>query len=394
MSLIELADLQQRHGSRTTLKGVSLSIEKGEILAIIGPTGAGKTTLLRLIDQLDNPASGKVLFDGREVTPRLRTQVRRQISMVLQKPVVFDASVYYNVAYPLRVRRCDKKTVPEKVNAILRTVGLDGYQKRNARTLSGGETQKVALARALITDPQILLLDEPTANLDPVSLNSIEEFILRFNRDNGMAIVIATHEMAQGQRLAHKIGVMMDGELIQVGKPADVFYAPSDLRVARFVGVENILRGRIASNEGGLAQIGLNDHSLEAVTDHRPGEEVHVCIRPEEITISLQPPSSSARNSFRGEVKLMALSGPYARVEIDCGLTLAALITRRSAEELGLKVGQQVHASFKATAVHVISRAGSDQVEQPGPTVESSAIRKREPPDIMPPRPEQWTGNA
>jgi len=394
MPLIEVVDVNQSFGTRDVLRGVSLTVERGEILAIIGPTGAGKTTLLRVIDQLDKPASGKVLFDEREVTPRLRTEVRRKISMVLQKPVVFDSSVYDNVAYPLRVRRYDKKTVPEKVNAILRTVGLDGYQKRNARTLSGGETQKVALARALITDPQILLLDEPTANLDPVSLNSIEEFILRFNRDNGMAIVIATHEMAQGQRLAHKIGVMMDGELIQVGKPADVFYAPSDLRVARFVGVENILRGRIASNEGGLAQIGLNDHSLEAVTDHHPGEEVHVCIRPEEIIISLQPPSSSARNSFHGEVKLMALSGPYARVEIDCGLTLAALITRRSAEELGLKVGQQVHASFKATAVHVISRAGSDQAEQPGPTVESSAIRKREPPDIMPPRPEQWTGNA
>jgi tungstate transport system ATP-binding protein len=387
MSLIELAVLQQRHGSRTTLKGVSLSIEKGEILAIIGPTGSGKTTLLRVIDQLDKPASGKVLFDEREVTPRLRTQVRRKISMVLQKPVVFDASVYDNVAYPLRVRRYNRKAIPEKVNAMLKTVGLDGYQKRNARTLSGGETQKVALARALITDPQVLLLDEPTANLDPASLNAIEEFILRFNRDHGMAIVIATHEMAQGQRLATRIGVMMQGELIQVGKPADIFYAPSDIRVARFVGVENILKGHIVSNEGGLAHIETNGQRLEAVTDHRMGAEVQVCIRPEEVTISLQPPSSSARNSF-------SLSGPYARVEIDCGFTLVALITRRSAEELGLKVGQQAHASFKATAVHVISRAGSDQAEAPGPTVESSAIGKREPPDIMPPRPEQWTGNA
>ena len=384
MSQIEIADLQQRHGSRTTLKGVSLTIEKGEVLAIIGPTGSGKTTLLRLIDQLDKPAFGRVLFDEREVTPRLRTKIRRQISMVLQKPVVFDASVYDNVAYPLRVRKYSRKAIPEKVNTMLQTVGLDGYQKRNARTLSGGETQKVALARALVTDPQVLLLDEPTANLDPVSLNSIEEFILRFNRDKGMTIVIATHEMAQGQRLAHRIGVMMDGELVQVGKPADIFYTPSDLRVAHFVGVENILKGRITSNEGGLAQIETNGHSLEAVTDHRMGGEVHVCIRPEEVTISLQPPSSSARNSFGGEVKLMALSGPYARVEIDCGFTLIALITRRSAEDLGLKVGQQVHASFKATAVHVISRAGSNQAEAPGPTVESSAT-SGEPPDIKPP---------
>lgn len=357
MSLIEVADLNQRFGLKNALRNVSLSIEKGEVFALIGPTGAGKTTLLRLLDQLEVPTSGKIFFDGQEVGPRLRTEVRRKVSMVLQKPVVFDASVYDNVAYPLRVRRCDRKAIPEKVKAMLNTVGLDGYQKRNARTLSGGETQKVALARALITDPQILLLDEPTANLDPVSLKTIEEFILRFNRDNGMAIVIATHEMAQGERLADRIGVMMEGELIQVGKPADIFYTPSDLRVAQFVGVENILKGRIASNEGGLAHVKMNEHSLEAISDRQSGEEVYVCIRPEEITLSLQSPSSSARNSFRGEVKLMALSGPLARVEIDCGFTLVSLITRRSAEELGLQVGQQVHASFKATALHVISES-------------------------------------
>ena len=231
MSLLEAIDLNQRYGSRITLNGVSLSVEEGQILAIIGPTGSGKTTLLRVLDQLDKPATGRILFEGKEISPRTRTAVRRKISMVLQKPVVFDASVYDNVAYPLRVRKCDRKAIPEKVNAMLKTVGLDVYEKRNARTLSGGETQKVALARALITDPQLLLLDEPTANLDPVSLDTIEDLILRFNRDNGMAIIVATHEMAQGQRLAHRIGVMMQGELIQVGRPEDIFYTPSDLRM-------------------------------------------------------------------------------------------------------------------------------------------------------------------
>lgn len=360
MALIDLLDLHQTHGSRTTLKGVNLSIEQGEILAVVGPTGAGKTTMLRLIDQLDEPASGKVLFDGQEVTPRIRTAVRRRISMVLQKPVVFDASVFDNVAYPLCVRRYDREAIRERVNSMLKVVGLADYQKRNARTLSGGETQKVALARALVTEPEVLLLDEPTANLDPASLNSIEDLILRFNRDKGVAIVIATHEMAQGQRLAHRIGVMMEGELIQVGTPQEIFYNPSDLRVARFVGVDNILMGTITSNEGGLAQIRLDGHSLEAVTNHPIGEDVYVFVRPEEITVSLQPPSSSARNSLSGELRLVALSGPLARVEIDCKPTMVALLTRRSAEEMGLRVGQRVHASFKATAVHVISRVGSD----------------------------------
>jgi tungstate transport system ATP-binding protein len=389
MSLIEAIDLHQRFASREVLKGVSLSVERGEILAVIGPAGSGKTTLLRLIDQLDVPASGKVLFDGREVGPGDRTRVRRQISMVLQKPVVLDASVYDNVAYPLRVRKHDRKAIPQKVNAMLKTVGLDGYEKRKARTLSGGETQKVALARALITNPQLLLLDEPTANLDPVSLDTIEGLILRLNRDHGMAMVIATHEMAQGQRLAHRIGVMMGGELIQVGKPEEIFYAPSDIRVARFVGVENILRGRIASNEGGLARIEVNELGLEVVTDRCPGEEVRLCIRPEEIIISLEASPSSARNAFSGEVRQMALSGPLARVEIDCGMSLVSLVTRRSAEDLGLKVGRQVHASFKASAVHIISQEGPDQADASCAAVDSSRI-SREPPDIIPPDPSRF----
>jgi tungstate transport system ATP-binding protein len=215
----------------------------------------------------------------------------------------------------------------------------------------------VALARALVTKPEVLLLDEPTANLDPVSQKTIEEFIVRFNHENGTAVVIATHEMAQGQRLAHRIGVMMEGQLIQIGKPSEIFYAPSDIRVARFVGVENILKGRIVSNEGGLAEIRFNSHNLEAVTTCCNGEEVYAFIRPEEITLSMASPSSSARNTLSGEIRLIALSGPVARVEIDCGFNLVSLVTRRSAEELAFRVGQTVHASFKATALHVISKS-------------------------------------
>lgn len=357
MSLIEVVDLNQRYGSKSALKGISLSVEEGEVFAIIGPTGAGKTTLLRLLDQLEAPTSGKIFFDGREVLPSLRTEIRRKVSMVLQKPVVFNTSVYDNVAYPLRVRRHNKKATLEKVNMMLKTVGLEGYEKRNARTLSGGEMQKVALARALVTEPQMLLLDEPTANLDPLSLNTIEKLILQFNREHGMAVVIATHEMAQGQRLADRIGVMMEGELIQIGNPREIFSMPRDLRVARFVGVENILNGRVMSNENGLAQIKLNKYRVEAITEQKTGNDVHMCIRPEDITLSLTEPSSSARNTFTGEIRLIALSGALARIELDCGFPLVALLTKRSAEELGLQIGKQVYISFKATAVHVIGSA-------------------------------------
>lgn len=362
MSLLEVVKVEQRYGSRPVLKDVSLSVEKGEIMGLIGPTGAGKTTLLRLVDQLETPTLGRIVFNGLDATssPRLRAQVRRQVGMVFQKPAVFNLSVFDNVAYPLRIRGYGRKSVSEKVAEMLETVGLRGYERRNAKTLSGGETQKVAIARALITGPLLMLLDEPTANLDPVSLVSMEELVRRVNDQYSTAMIMATHDMSQGQRLANRIGVMMDGELIQVGRPSDIFYAPSDIRVARFVGVENILEGRTVSNAGGLAEIRVNDHSLEAVTGHGSGEEVYVFIRPEEITVSMEPPSSSARNTLSGEIRLIALSGPVARVEIDCGFNLVSMITRRSAEELAFRVGQRVHASFKATALHVISRGAED----------------------------------
>ncbi|MBM4444412.1 MAG: ABC transporter ATP-binding protein [Chloroflexi bacterium] len=358
MSIMQVIDLHQRHGSRETLKGVSFSLEQGEVFGIIGPTGSGKTTLLRLLDQIEVPSSGRVYFEGRDVTgsPRLRSELRRKVGMVLQKPVVFDASVYDNVAFPLRLRRYSRKVVHGKVDTMLNAVGLDGYQRRNARTLSGGETQKVALARALITNPQALLLDEPTANLDPVSLKTIEEFILRFSRENGTTIVIATHEMAQGQRLADRIGVIMEGQLVQIGKPSEIFYAPSDIRVARFVGVENILEGRVTSNREGLVHLDVHGRAVEAIANRHPGDELHLFIRPEDVVLSLSEASTSARNSFSGQIAGLAMSGPLARVHLDCGFPLVALITRQSAEDLGLQVGKQAHVSFKATAVHVIGQ--------------------------------------
>lgn len=356
MSLLEVVNVEQHYTPKNALRGVSMTVEKGEIMALIGPTGAGKTTLLRIIDQLEIPTSGKVFFNGVEVTgsPKHRAQVRRQVGMIFQKPAVFNLSVFDNIAYPLRIRGHGSKTVAEKVAKMLDTIELRGYDKRNARTLSGGETQKVAIARALITDPQLILLDEPTANLDPITLRSIEELIQRVNRQYGTTMIMATHDMSQGQRLAARIGVMMDGELVQTGTSSDIFHRPNDVRVARLVGMENILQGTVASNREGLAQIEVAELTIEAITDLQAATDVHLFLRPEDVTLSANEPSSSARNSFPGEVTALALSGALARVELDCGFRLVTLITKQSADELALNIGKKIHASFKATAVHAV----------------------------------------
>jgi len=356
MFLLEVVDLHQKYGKKEVLKGIDLRVERGEVLALIGPTGAGKTTILRLLDLLDAPAAGKVYFAGQNVTRSkgLRLETRRRMALVFQKPVAFKASVYDNVSYALKVRGHNGRDISARVSSMLDTVDLVDYRDRNALSLSGGEAQRVALARAMITQPEVLLLDEPTANLDPMSTSTIENLIQRFNREYATTIVMATHDMAQGQRLAHRIGVLMNGELMQIGKPGEIFSRPRNMKVAEFVGVENIIKGTISSNDGGVVSVDVDGKTIEGISDYHAGEEVSVCVRPEDITLALFKTSSSARNSFPAEIKLIASSGPLVRVELGCGFPLVALLTRRSAEEMGLEVGKDVYASFKATAVHII----------------------------------------
>jgi len=358
MSLIETVDLCQRFGERDILKNINLRIDRSEVFALIGPTGSGKTTLLRLIDLLDMPASGKIYFNGTDVTEsgKRKFETRRRMSFVLQKPTVFNTSVYDNIAYGLKWRGAGRSTIRGKVDSILQMVGLSAEKNRNARTLSGGEVQRVAIARAIATEPEVLLLDEPTANLDPVSISSIEELIRDILRQYDTTLIMATHDMSQGQRLADRVSLLLDGEILQTGNWREVFNYPRNREAADFVGVENTIDGVIIASEDKVVTIDTGNNVLEAISDYSIGEEVCACIRPEDITLALSRTSTSARNSFNGEVARLVSTGPLTRVEIDCGFPLVALVTRQSAEELGLEKGKQVYTSFKATGVHVIKK--------------------------------------
>jgi tungstate transport system ATP-binding protein len=358
MALIETVNLCQRYGERDILKNVNLRIDRGEVFALIGPTGAGKTTLLRLIDLIDEPASGKIFFDGVDAAApaAVRLGMRRRMAFVLQKPVVFNLSVYDNIACALRWRGFKGSKLKEKVNHITDVVGLSDYGNRNARQLSGGEVQRVAIARAIAIEPEVLLLDEPMANLDPLSAARIEELISSIIRRYATTIIMATHDLSQGQRLADRMAVMMGGELLQTGSSKDVFTSPRNREVAEFVGVENIIDGVIASSEDNMVTLESRGRSIEAISDYPVGAEVCACIRPEDITLALSRISSSARNSFEGEITWLVNMGPLTRVEVQCGFPLVAMVTKRSAEEMGLTKGKKIYATFKATGVHVIKR--------------------------------------
>lgn len=358
MSLIETINLCQSYGGREILKNINLRLEKGEVFALIGPTGAGKTTLLRLLDLIDVPTSGKIYFNGVDTaqSAKLRLEIRRRMAFVFQKPVVFNLSVYDNIACGLRWRGAGRSKVHQKVSTILEMVGLAAEKNRNARTLSGGEAQRVAIAQAIAVAPEVLLLDEPTANLDPISAGKTEELITGIIKHYATTIIMATHDLSQGQRLADRIGVLMNGELLQVGSAKDIFTSPRNRELAEFVGVENIIDGVIVSSADKIVTIDTGGKFIEAISDYAVGEEVCACVRPEDITLALSRIPSSARNSFIGEITWLASVGPLTRVEIDCGFPLVAFITKRSAEEMGLARGKQVYASFKATGVHVIKR--------------------------------------
>jgi len=354
--MIELKQVSKRYGEKEILKEVNLTIEQGEIFTIIGPTGAGKTTLLRLVDLLEFPTSGTILVDGVDTatTAKKRLAIRRRMSLLFQKPALFNTSVYENITYGLKFRGVDKKRIDEKVTQALEIVGLSTFATRIAPTLSGGEAQCVALARALVTEPEVLLLDEPTANLDPLSVEKIEELILRINREYQTTVIIATHDMLQGQRLADRIGVLMNSTIEQVGQPKGIFYSPLNGAIARFVGIENIVPGIVESNEGGIAMIDLGGSNVSCVSTFPAGAAVLFCLRAEDIILSKERGTSSVRNTLHSRITKLTPVGPLVRVKMENALV--ALITKQAAEELELREGQEIFASFKATAVHLARR--------------------------------------
>ncbi|MGD2064825.1 MAG: ABC transporter ATP-binding protein [Dehalococcoidia bacterium] len=361
MSLIEVAGVTHKYDGKPILQNVNVSVDRGDTFALIGPTGAGKTTLLRIVDLLEIPRAGEIYFDGIRIpqSGKQRLEIRRRISFIHQKPQVFNLSVYDNVACGLRWRGLEKSKIAGRVDHILEMVGLEGYESRNARTLSGGEAQRVALARSLVLEPEVLLLDEPTANLDPVSATKIEQLIQYIARQRNTTMIMATHVMSQGQQLADRIGVLLGGKLVQTGTVTDIFQSPQNEQVAHFVGMENILEGIIVTNDQGIATVNIGGNAIQAVSNYPPRKEIYACIRPEDITLALSSTKSSARNCFQAKITRVTFIGPLSRVEIDCGSWLVALVTKISAEELNLRAGKEVYATFKATAVHIVERKAS-----------------------------------
>lgn len=330
-----------------------MKIDKGDLLAIVGPSGSGKTTLLRLLDLLEEPSDGQILFDGMDTacSENERLRLRRRIGMVFQQSIMFNTSVYNNVAYPLHIRN-ETADLTRRIKEVLGLVRLTGFEERRATTLSGGEMQRVSLAQALVFEPELLLLDEPTANLDPKNATIIEQAVTRINRERKATVVISTHNMLQAENLASKAAVLREGELAEIGSVSEIFKKPSDF-LAGFAKLQNVYSGRAKAIEPGLALVDIGRNvEIEVVTE-REGD-VTLFIRPEEIIVSSSPLQSSARNTLTGRVIEVVDLDRQVQIKVDVGREVTATVTRRSFEEMKLNLGSQVYLSFKASSVQLI----------------------------------------
>jgi len=355
---LSIHDITVRRRKTEILHVPRLEVLDGEVLAVIGPNGAGKTTLLQVLALLDKPAKGEVSFEGCPVRGH-ELALRRRMAVMLQDPLLLRRSVAENVAIGLRLRGVPRSERRLRVKRWLDRFDVAHLAQRSARKISGGEAHRVSLARAFALEPEVLLLDEPFSALDQPTRESLVEELAAALSETGLTTVFVTHDRSEALRLGHRCAVVVGGELRQVGPTAEVFAAPVDEDVASLVGAETVVPGRRISAREGLVSVEVGSQVIEAVANGVISEDVLVVLRPEDVILSqadVHSPASSARNRLRGTIVRITPAGHQARVAIDCGFPLIAVITKQSLEDLGLQPGREITATFKAHAVHLISR--------------------------------------
>ncbi len=356
MGVIEAKDIHVYLDHTHALRGIDLNVKEGEILSIVGPNGAGKTTLLRTLGGLLKPSSGEVVYHDAAVTDETRESLRQRATVVFQKPVHFGTSVSKNIAYGLRIRGMDESTITKRVKETLSFVGLEDLEARMARSLSGGEQRRVALARALALEPEILLLDEPTADLDIDSARAVEEVLRKANSELGTTIIISTHNMLQAETLAHRTAILQSGQIVRIGR-ASVMLGIELERLQDEGRTLNTFKGKASwlsedQTWRGLLSIELAESvSVQAVGAHDGA--VTIWIPPQDVIVSKESILSSARNTLTGSVVGIDDADSTTLLTVDVGVEIAAQITQSSLNDLKIGIGDTVHVTFKASSVTV-----------------------------------------
>ncbi|MBI5287181.1 MAG: ABC transporter ATP-binding protein [Deltaproteobacteria bacterium] len=335
MKLLEAKDVRKSYNGILVLDIPFLSFEEGKVYCLMGPNGAGKTTLLKIFNLIEWPDQGEVYYDGERVQKRGRIleRIRREMTMLLQSPLLFNTTVYQNVAYGLRMRTVKRSLIPERVRSSLRLVGLEGFEGRRARELSGGEEKRVALARALAVAPRVLLLDEPFANVDLQSRRVLDRIIHRMGQDSKTTVIFTTHNPNRAYHLAHKVITLYRGRVVRSS-------------------YENLFYGQVSDEViDGIRLFDTGKSRIKVATDAR--EVRCISINPEDIIVSKEPIHSSAGNSFFGTITGIGEAPPLVILTVQSGEEFKVSITRQSFKEMGLTLGSEVYLTFKISSVGV-----------------------------------------
>ncbi len=352
--MIQLDNICKSFGDEDVLRSLNLHVRKGEMFVLLGVSGCGKTTALSVVAGLVKEDSGDIYVDGTRING-LPT-AKRDIGFVFQNNALFPhLNVHENIEFGLKARRIDNRG---KVKRALEIVGLDGFDNKNPMKLSGGEQQRVALARTLVTEPSCILMDEPLSNLDAIVRERLRYEMKQIQKEVGITCIFVTHDQTEAMMLGDRIAVMNKGRIEECGTPEKIFYKPEKEFVARFIGMKNFFNGKIVSldeNEG-VMDITTENFDLTAVfMPLDEGTHVKACIRPEEIILMRSNQKTSARNEIRGKILSIFPNGVLMRILVDvCGAEFFVDITRLAAHNMELKVGNDVVLTFKACSVHVI----------------------------------------
>jgi molybdopterin-binding protein len=334
------------------LSDITLDVEESEYFMILGPTGAGKTVLIESIAGLHPAKSGEIWLRGKEVT-KVQPEKRR-IGIMYQDHVLFPhLSVKDNILFGLRTRKTEADEIAERLNWVAELLRITHLLHRRPDTLSGGEKQKVALGRAIITRPELLLVDEPLSALDPETREAMRQELHQLHEALQITILHVTHDFEEAIALGNRIAVIGEGRLVQVGTTEEIFRHPSSEFVARFTMTRNVFLGSVEKKPNGDSTFKVEGTEFIIASD-ADGIR-HASIRPEDILISIEPVRSSARNCLAGNITHILDSGSTLYVTVNVPPELSCLVTRHSCEEMQLNLGKKVYLTFRASSIHLFS---------------------------------------
>ncbi len=350
MKALVLENLNVEIGS-FGIENLDLSVEEGEIFVILGDNGAGKTKLLETISGFWELSSGRITLFGEDIT--YKPTRNREIGFIFQDMALFPhMTVKKNILYGTRYTKGTE--IERKFSELIALFGLEKFLDRFPQTLSGGEKQKVALARTLITDPKLILLDEPTAAISISERERIDTEIKDTLKKFGKPALFVTHNENEAFLVGDRIAVMDNGRILQTGKADEIFYRPASEKIANFLGDTNIFKGTVSKKGDGTVTVDVEGVDITAIGDFEPGKRVKMFVRPENVLLMKEPYRTSARNLLHGSVKNVLPRGLLMKVEIDAGIQVISFITRNSVEEFNVRHGTEFYVEFKATAIHII----------------------------------------